>query len=67
MKKSKCEVIVDGETKTADVKFDHGEGWLILILDDDNATELRFNLADIEELGARSKILEGKRNAGNST
>jgi hypothetical protein len=54
-KTKKIELIIDGETKTAKVKFDHEEGYLILTCNDYNRTEIRFHLADIEELGKESR------------
>jgi hypothetical protein len=52
-KTKKIELIIDDETKTAKVKFDHEEGYLILTCNDYNRTEIRFHLADIEKLGKK--------------
>jgi len=51
----KIRLLLDDEERTADVKLDLDEGYVILTLDDPYATEIRFDWASVEELAKKMK------------
>lgn len=56
----KIRVLLDEVERTAKVKLDSDEGYVILTLDDPYGTEIKFDWANIEELAKKMKERNNK-------
>ena len=50
-----CRLLLDDVERTAEVKLDPDQGYVILVLNDLYGTEIRFDWATIEELAKKMK------------